>query len=771
MTKRAKKLLGIVVAAAMMFALCLPVFTACKPDGPDTPVDPTEMELTDGYFEATSGGLTWTCVLKENGTYYFQSITGSVAGTWEEVNEEIEYISNIADGDITNPDQTNPVYATAERGVRLHQYGGDSQTVAYADGKLWNVSADYGMSLRNLTQKSETWDENSERDVTVLQYYDQKDSAKSVQLIHNFTFRDSLNGIRGTWANGASDGVYTLTTSGGEAGSLKVSSDGASAEYTLGGETVTLYKTSFSPVYEFTATANLALKGDAESSALAFRLALYNNGDGETYDGDADISYYDEDDNLIQVDSGRYTYDASEKSFTFTDFENEVNDQVVTANAGEFTYVFTDAAENGLFEPITNPAGDPATLPATVSMTYKLPPVYTMTAALPDGADNFASVNIGGEGMDLTLTAITLEIYESGDAYMRGEIALGPTLSAVMGAESFKAVLDEGTVERSGNLMTITFANGADEVTTTIDTEINRVVTNGYSTKQPIDVGAAAGLPLPIPVTYELSGITFSMNYTPAAVYTFSPVGEFVYSNVGADDGYMPASVVINAMDNGTYQMVNILHGVGQLAQSGTWEMNADGSAINFTKSGAGEVTFTAHRSGSDYIIELDALEIGNAPALPTDYGTLTGTFVAEGPKAVIGTLKGETTAENFGALSAMGGVISGTVDGVSLVLYSDGTAEVQATVSFAAFGIVGVPGGTLDKGTYTVDGNTYTFTFEGGGTVMGTMSGNTLSLTYAPAATAHVVYTAPAELAAVFGAAGEIAASGINCTLSGTIA
>lgn len=770
MTKRAKKLLGIVIAAAMMFALCLPVFTACKPDEPETPVDPTEMELTDGYFEGASSGMTWVCVLKENGTYYFQSITGSTAGTWEEVNEEIEYISNILDGDATNPDQTNPVYATAERGVRLNQYGGDSQTVAYADGKLWNVIADYGMSMRNLTQKNETWDENSERDVTVLQYYDQKDSAKSVQLIHNFTFRDSLNGIRGTWENGASDGAYTLTTSDGETGYLTVSSDGASAEYTLGGETVTLYKTSFSPVYEFTATADLTLKGETESSELAFRLALYDNGDGETYDGDADISFYDEDDNLIQVDSGRYTYDDAEKTFTFTDFENEVNDQVVTANAGEYTYVYTDAAD-GLFEPIANPAGDPATLPATVSMTYKLPPVYTMTAALPDGADNFASVNIGGEGMDLTLTDLTLEIYESGDAYMRGEIMLGPTLSAVMGAESFTAVLDEGTVERSGNLMTITFANGAEDVTTAIDTELNRVVSSGYSTKEPIDVAAATGLPLPIPVTYTLSGITFSMNYTPAALYEFRAQGEFVYSKVGADDGYMPTDIVISVMDNGTYQLVNILHGVGQLAQSGTWAMNEDGSVIDFTKTDGTEVTFSAAREGSNYVIELNALEIGKAPALPTDYGTLTGTFVAEGSKSVIATLEGETSSENFGTLSAMGGVISGTVDGVSLVLYSDGTAEVQAAVSFAAFGIVGVPGGTLDKGTYTVDGNTYTFTFEGAGTVTGTLSGSTLTLTYAPAATAHVVYTAPDELAAVFGAAGEIGASGISCTLSGTIA
>ncbi len=80
------------------------------------------------------------------------------------------------------------------------------------------------------------------------------------------------------------------------------------------------------------------------------------------------------------------------------------------------------------------------------------------------------------------------------------------------------------------------------------------------------------------------------------------------------------------------------------------------------------------------------------------------------------------------------------------------------------------IPGGLIDKGTYTVDGNVYTFTFEGAGVVSGTLEGNTLTVNYAPAEEAEIVYTAPDIVAAYFTAAGEITVSGANCTFSGTI-
>lgn len=73
------------VALMMRAAICLSLLAGCATGGDDggnagnadNGLQPSENEgeanesgelrLTDGYFEAESDGLTWTCVLKENG--------------------------------------------------------------------------------------------------------------------------------------------------------------------------------------------------------------------------------------------------------------------------------------------------------------------------------------------------------------------------------------------------------------------------------------------------------------------------------------------------------------------------------------------------------------------------------------------------------------------------------------------------------------------------------------------------------------------------------
>lgn len=766
MTKR--RSLGFLLTLLMAIAFCLPVFAACKdPDELDVPGpgpdEPTEMTLTDGYFEATSGGFTWTLVLKENGTYYWNSITGARAGTWEEADREIEYICNFNE-DETNPDQESPEYATAESGVTLHEYNGDTQTVAYANGKLWNVLGDYGMSMRNLTQKAQEWNEASESPVTVVQFFDQKDSSKSVRLTHDFKFRDTINGKQGTWERGPAAGSYTLTA-GSETGSLTVSADGSSAEYVVGGSTVTLYKTSFSPVYEFSATLDVTLAGESEPFSLAFVLRLYDNGDGTSYDGDADFAYFNEDDEYILVDSGSYIYDEASKTFTFSGFDNAANNRSVTAEAGAFSYTFTDASEGGIFEPTEYG-------PATVTVTYKLPPIYTMEADYPEGKTEFATVNIGGEGMDLTVTELFLEVLESGDAYIRSTVELGPTLSPMLGTDELITTVDEGVVEsRRGNVMTITFANGG-TVTTSIDADANEVVTSGYTTKEPVDMLAGTGLPLPVPATYMLENIVFAMRYVPAEVYHFTS-SDFAYSNVAADDGYMPSAVTISASDDGSYQIVNTLQGVAQVAQTGTWKETANG--IDFTAKDAMEVTFSAVKDGTQYVVGLE-LAIGSGVSLATDYGTLTGTFTCPVPVGQItAALAGDKgAAENFASVSVVYGMGTMTIDETSLELYDGGIAVLKATFSVdmptMGINIPGVPGGTLDTAAYTVEGDTYTFTFAHAGTLTGTVVDGVLTLDYAGDAVFSVADVAP-DLAGMLGILEGTAIPGMDFTLSGEIA
>lgn len=767
MKKRAKNLLKRIAAVVMVMALCLPFLTAC--DGADEG-GKKPMKLTDGYFEATSEGLTWTCVFKESGIYYFQSITGAVAGTWEEVEEEIQYISNYADEegkDDTVPNKENPEYKTADRCVILTQFNGETQKVAYAEGRLWSVSADFGLSTRNLTQKDAVWDETSERSVTVVEFYEEKDSAKLVQLTHNFEFRDSINGISGTWEKGTDEGSYILSADG-KTGSLTVAEDGMTADYTLGESTVTLYKTSLSPVYEFTSTTNVTLAGDTEPSAIDFSLALYNNGDGKKFDGDADFTFYDKDYNMVTVDSGRYTYDKEEKKFTFSGFKNKANNGTVDAKAGEFTFTFTDAQENGAFEKVNDS-------PATIAVTYKQPPIYTMRAELPDGSDCFASVEMfenGGDAGSVKLTKLTLEVLESGEVYIRSKLELGETLSAAVGGiQSVTGTLAEGTVkEKYGNILTIDF--GGATIKTQIDKENKQVNADAFSVS---DIPIGMGSPIEAVTgdkTVSLSNIVFSTNYKPAAVYEFKPIGAATYSNVKPEDGFMPSAVLISAMDDGSYQIAHTFQETTQVAQTGTWKLSADGSHIEFTKTDAAAVTFTAEKLGSDYQIKLEALEIGTGVDLPADYGTLTADFVCKGQRTLLATLSGEKSLlGSLGSLSAMNGAITGDVKELSLLLYADGTVDLQATVSFAMLASVGnIPGGIIDKGTYAVDGGIYTFVFEGAGEITGTLTDNTLRLEYAPASTAAIVYTAPEIVAQYFEAAGEITVSGVNCTFSGTV-
>lgn len=767
MKKREKNLLKHIVAVVMAMAFCLSFLTACDSadEGGKTP-----MKLTDGYFEAISDGFTWTCVFKENGIYYFQSITGAVAGTWEEVEEEIQYISNYADGegtDDTVPNKDNPEYKTADRCVIISQFNGETQKLAYADGRLWNVSADFGLSNRNLTQKDAVWDETSERSVTVVEFYEEKDSAKLVQLTHNFEFRDFINGISGTWEKGTDKSSYILSVDG-KAGSLTIAEDGMSAVYTLGESKVTLYKTSLLPVYEFTSTTNVMLAGDTEPSAIDFSLALYNNGDGIKYDGDADFSYYDKDYNLVTVDSGRYTYDKEEKKFTFKGFKNKANNVTVNAKVGEFVFTFTDAQENGAFEKVNDS-------PATIAVTYALPPIYTMRAELSDGSDCFASVEMfenSGDAGSIKLTKLTLEVLESGEVYIRSKLELGETLSAAVGGvQSVTGTIAEGTVvEKYGNILTIDF--GGTTIKTQIDVENKRVNADAFNAS---DIPIGMGSPIEAVTgdkTVSLSDIVFSTNYKPAAVYEFKSAGTVTYSNVKTEDALMPLAVLISAMDDGSYQIAHTFQENTQIAQAGTWKQSEDGSHIEFTKTDASVATFTAEKAGSDYQIKLEAMEIGTGVDLPADYGTLTGDFVCKGQRTPVATLNGEKSQPgSMGSLSAMNGAVTGDVNELSLLLYADGSVDLQATVSFAMLASVGdIPGGIIDKGTYTVDGNTYAFVFDGAGEITGMRTDNSLRLEYAPASTAKIIYTAPEIVAPYFEAAGEITVSGVNCTLSGTV-
>ena len=756
----------------LLLALCMVLLTGCGQK--ETPA-PKALSLTDGYFEAVSDGLTWTCVLKESGIYYFQSITGAVAGTWKEVDEEISYIANFSDGDSkdeTVPNKDNPEYKTTNRCIVLAQFNGGTQKVAYADGRLWNVSADFGMSTRNLTQKDAEWDAASERSVTVMEFYAQKDITQSVQFTHNYEFRDFINGISGTWAIGADENTYTLSVDG-KAGTLTVQDNGASAVYTLEGETVTLYKTSISPVYEFTGEAYVTLVGQEEPSALDFNLALYDNGDGETYNGDADLTFYDEDYNEVLIDSGRYVYDQKEGSITFSGFKTDANNMKIQASVGAFTYIFTDAEENGLFEKVS--AGpDAGNVPVTVSLTYNLPAAYTLTAALPEGADAFASVEMfenAGDAGSVKLTKLTLEILENGEAYIRSELTLGETLSAAVGGiQKVNGTLAEGTVKESaGNMMTLNL--GGAEIKTFIDRENGLVKTDAYKAS---DLNIGMGSPIQAVTgdqTISLSDVVFSMKYVPASAYEFKSAGEYIFSAVQPDDPFMPAAVFIRAMDDESYQIIQLFQNLELTAQTGTWTLSEDGASIAFVPTDADSAAFTAEKSNGSCAIHLENLEIGTGVNLPTDYGTLTGDFVCKSGNSLLATLNGKSIMGGFGTLSAMNGTITGKIDGLSLLLYTDGSVEMQAVVSFDMLAAAGsIPGGLVDRGTYTVDDDVYAFAFEGAGQMTGTVTDGALHLMYTPGPEAQLTYTAPDYVAAYFTAAGTISAESVRGTFSGTV-
>ena len=732
MAKRAvKKWVCAVLALCMIFALAVTA-VACNDDPDDGTTG--EVHVYDGAFIGSADGNTWYLKLKEDGTYYNQHLFSETAGTWKLLDEDMQYNSATVPSGL-DEDLDNPVYKTATQVIELAEYGGKTIKYPYAEDKIWGVEMDWGMSHKILTHDPDyEWDESTETPVVVEQFYMQKDSSKSVALNHDGSFQDSINTVSGTWT--VADGVYTLTARNGTTYTLTPSQDGATAEYKSGSGTVTLYETAISSIYAFNGKVTAVREGGTDAKEYEFRLSLYEN-------GDADIGFYDVDDNLkfiaTESESGSFTYEDEVFAFDFADSEND-NTNVVAAG-GIYSYIYT--VPNGFFEQTEGKS-------VTVTLTYEQPPIYVLEGVLAEGQDAFASATVGE--FTATVPAMELRVFANGKAAVYFDID-------VMGTPFDGNLLDEGTWTGSGNNMTFDFTNGSN-VTTSIDKDKETVNATGYTFENVViaDLGN---------IEFDFTNVTFQMDYEPAATYTFT-ASNVTAANEDTYESFTPESIELVCLDNGSYNIVVTIAGQEFIVETGVWELQND-KTIDFTKEGATEVSYSSTLSGIIATVSYSgAMKVNDT----IDYGNVTATFVCRDAAFNVksATLAGvKPSSGNYGTAKIVYDMFTMTVIDVSLDLYSDGTAILNATVSINMSGFENVPGGTLDTATYTVSGDTYTFVFENAGTLTGTVTNGTLELEYE----GDAVYVAPPELAAMLAAGGadKVPFSGMSFTLTGTIA
>lgn len=353
---------------AILLALSLLTLSACGGKNNDTPSDPApaddtqtppventdepapagEAKITDGYYATEISGLPCFYHFSEDGTYYGYFFDGGVtdAGTYEVLDKSADYYETY-DGD--TPDESSK--KTAPQVVAVTSYtSGTVLEIPFDGDKLCDFTAG-GMSNHVFMEHDAAFAYNAddmEPAIAVQTLYANNDAGMTLTLYHNRTFVDYTGDKRvgGSWDQTA-DG-YTLTSEEGDTLTLTLTGDGA--DYTKGGETVSLSGKLMAGevVAEFAPEAAVPVSGIPGMEGptdCEVKLLVYGN---DTMELITDVFG-----NEVIVDKGTYTLDVSGPipAYTFA-FESagEVVSEPDYASATEssinlgLTYAVTDAA-------------------------------------------------------------------------------------------------------------------------------------------------------------------------------------------------------------------------------------------------------------------------------------------------------------------------------------------------------------------------------------------------------------------------------------------
>lgn len=235
-----KKILALLMAAAMLLTLCACASqtseTTNTTEAAETETSapaPKEVKMTDGYYFLDINGMKCFVHFAEDGTYYALYFGGSVteAGTWELLDEPMEYMSEDGADDDANTTEDN-TYATAPQTVVFTNYAtGTPVKVAFVEDALVDMSLGGMANHRTLTHVPDYAYNPSVEEIAIqlFVFYANNDIGSNFILNHNRTFEDVTGDTfeDGTWTL-TGPGSYELTYSTGKA-ALTVAENGKTA--------------------------------------------------------------------------------------------------------------------------------------------------------------------------------------------------------------------------------------------------------------------------------------------------------------------------------------------------------------------------------------------------------------------------------------------------------------------------------------------------------------------------------------------------------------
>ncbi len=274
-----------------------------------------EVKMTDGYYYyfLADMGLGSFVHFNEDGTYYASYFDGAAtdAGTYEVLDEELEYYPDTTGDDIGDTDGATE---KASQVVALTSYlTGETQKIAYVDDALLDMSLNGLGNHRNLKHEADYKyvAENEENPIEIASYFANGSTGSAVTLSHNGSFIDAAGDelLEGTWEQ-KSESEYTLKYDGGDEGTLKIADDKRSAELTRGGETI-LVETLEKGTSNFT-MSNPAVQPEGLPMSVEFRLDCADDGTCEMFMVVSQVSQE------FSIDKGTYSIsDVAKGTFNF----------------------------------------------------------------------------------------------------------------------------------------------------------------------------------------------------------------------------------------------------------------------------------------------------------------------------------------------------------------------------------------------------------------------------------------------------------------------
>ena len=457
-----KKFCKAMIASAMALGLVFTgVLAGCDKDGDKDKDTPEETKITDGRWENKKAEVFLK--LNEDGTFYVSGMFANNAGTYEIVDESVDYYkieagatpetsSDEEDYPGTTIDETK---YTASQKLVMTAYNGAVYTAAYAEDTFWNclIPTPQGTMSRTMRQNaSYEWSEEDEESIQILSVCTAKDANRNLVLNHDKTFEDQINGYtEGTWEQSA-QGYVLKNAQGNEHASVTAVVDGKCTYTPANGTAIELYTEAWTPVSTLMGTAQATMKGENEAEEVTVTLNLWQ-------DKTADVVVLDPSYQSHTVLSGTYELKTDETAeLTF----GETKSTISAPNQQGNSEVSLEIAAGELFENSFS-----------VTLSGKLSVAVKEVARFATEEDVTAS---GIPGVNTAETPVVAVMYSDNTAELK---------VSIFGNE---VIVDRGTyvLDTTGQLPSITFTfENAGEIKAAPD----------YSTASP-------------------TGITFDLTYT-----------------------------------------------------------------------------------------------------------------------------------------------------------------------------------------------------------------------------------------------------------------